>query len=407
MEQNNNSLAQNETPHESQNIRPARLASVDIVRGAVMILMALDHVRDYFSNAGFSPLDLSQTTPALFFTRWVTHFCAPAFILLAGTSAYLWAVLRSKSKAELARFLLTRGLWLVALELTVVRFAWSFSLDYEVSLAQVIWAIGWSMIALAGLVFLPNWLTLTFATVMIAGHNLLDQISPDYGGFFGELWTVLHRPGMIEPLPRHQLFVLYPLIPWIGVIALGYMMGPLFLKEPAERRKWLLGLGLGFTLAFVAIRALNSYGDPIRWSEQKDGIFTFLSFINVEKYPPSLLFLLVTLGPTLIALALLDRPLGFLTHPIAIFGRVPLFFYVIHLFLIHALAAGLYFVQHGQADWLFSITWLFGAQYPPDYGYGLPGIYLIWVGIVVALYPLCKWFADYKLKHQDWWLGYL
>jgi len=407
MEQNNNSLAQNETPHESQNIRPARLASVDIVRGAVMILMALDHVRDYFSNARVSPLDLSQTTVALFFTRWVTHFCAPAFILLAGTSAFLWASGRGKSKAELARFLLTRGLWLVVLELTVVRFAWSFSLDYKVSLAQVIWAIGWSMIALTGLVFLPNWLTLTFATVMIAGHNLLDQISPGYNSFFGGLWIVLHQPGMIEPLPRHQLFVLYPLIPWIGVIALGYTLGPLFLKEQSERRKWFLGIGLGLTLAFIAIRALNTYGDPIHWSEQQDGIFTFLSFINVEKYPPSLLFLLVTLGPTLIALALLDRPLSPLVRPVAIFGRVPLFFYVIHLFLIHALAAGLYFAQHGQADWLFSITWLFGAQYPPDYGYGLPGVYLIWVGIVVAVYPLCKCFADYKLQHQDWWLSYL
>jgi len=401
------SLAAENVAQEIGPSAQARLNSVDILRGAVMILMALDHVRDYFSNVVFSPLDLSRTTLALFFTRWVTHFCAPAFILLAGTSAFLWASGRGKSKAELARFLLTRGLWLIVLELTVVRFAWSFSLDYEVSLAQVIWAIGWSMIALAGLVFLPNWLTLTFATVMIAGHNLLDQISPSYGGFFGGLWIVLHQPGMIEPLPRHQLFVLYPLIPWIGVIAMGYALGPLFLRDQSERRKWFLSIGLGLALTFIAIRALNTYGDPIHWSVRKGGVFTFLSFINVEKYPPSLLFLLVTLGPTFIALALLDRPLSLLVRPIAIFGRVPLFFYVIHLFLIHALAAGLYFAQHGQADWLFSITWLFGAQHPPNYGYGLLGVYIIWLGVVVALYPVCKWFANFKRGRKDWWLSYL
>jgi uncharacterized membrane protein len=387
--------------------RPARLEAVDTLRGAVMILMALDHVRDYFSNVEFSPLNLTQTTPALFLTRWVTHFCAPVFMLLAGVSAYLWATRQGKSKAELAGYLLVRGVWLIVLELTLIRLAWFFDLTYEVSMAQVIWALGWSMIGLAGLVFLPNGLTLTLVLVMIAGHNLLDSISPATFGAFDWLWIVLHRSSMLEPLPGHQLLILYPLVPWVGVMAVGYTLGPLFLREPQERRRWFLGIGLALLLAFFALRIPNAYGNPGAWSEQKNILFTVLSFINLEKYPPSLLFLLITLGPAFVGLAWLDRPLGYVTRPLAIFGRAPLFFYVLHLFLIHALAVGLAWAHYRQADWLFGAPWLFRSGFPNDYGYDLPGVYLLWLGVVLALYPVCQWFAHFKRRRRDGWLSYL
>jgi uncharacterized membrane protein len=383
----------------------ARLLSIDTLRGAVMILMALDHTRDYFSNARFSPLDLAHTTPALFFTRWITHFCAPAFVLLAGTSAYLWAASPGKSKPELARFLLARGVWLIVLELTVIRFAWFLTLDYEVLLAQVIWAIGWSMILLAGLVFLPDWLILTFGAALIAGHNLFDRAG--WGGGPGALWTVLHRESMLGLWPGHSLYVLYPLVPWIGVMALGYVLGRLFLRGPRERRAWLLRTGSGLLLGFTLLRFSNLYGDPLDWHSQRNGFFTLLSFLNVEKYPPSFHFLLMTLGPILIALALLERAGGCLAEIPATFGRVPLFFYVLHLYGIHLLAVGAAWLRYGRADWLFGLNWFFRDGYPPDYGYNLLGVYLVWLAVMAALYPACRWFAALKRRSGRWWLSYL
>jgi len=371
-----------------------------------MLLMALDHTRDYFSQATFSPLNLTRTTAGLFFTRWITHFCAPVFIFLAGVGAFLWAASRGKSKVELAQFLLTRGLGLIGLELTLVHLAWFFSLTYDISLAQVIWAIGWAMIALAGMVFLPNVMILILAVVLIAGHNLLDGLSPYYFNGFDWLWIALHTGGMLEPLPGHQFFVLYPLLPWIGVMALGYGLGPLFQFEPSKRRTWLLGLGLGCSVAFVGLRALNSYGDPRPWSEQKDALFTFLSFINLEKYPPSLLYLLMTLGPAWVVLAVIDQWASPLTRPLAILGRVPLFFYVVHLFLIHALAVVFAYAHYGQADWLFGAAWFFREGYPRDYGYDLFGVYAIWLVVILTLYLVCHWFVNFKQRRQEGWLSY-
>lgn len=385
----------------------ARLAAVDTVRGGVMLLMALDHVRDYFSNADFSPLNLTRTTPALFLTRWVTHFCAPAFVLLAGLSAGLWAASQKKRKVELARYLLTRGLWLIVLELTIVRLAWFFDLNYEISMAQVIWAIGWSMIGLAGLVFLPHGLILGLALAMILGHNLFDSLSPGRFGAFNWLWVILHSPGLLEPWPGHQVLILYPLLPWPGVMALGYALSPLFHQPSRQRRRWCFGIGIGSILAFLALRIPNLYGDPGHWSQWPDGLYTFLSFMNVEKYPPSLLFLLITLGPLFLLLAALDRPLGSVTRPLAVFGRVPLVYYVLHLFLIHGLAVVLALARYGRADWLLGAAWLFRSGFPNDYGYGLPGVYVIWLGVVTALYPACWWFARFKERRRDWWLSYL
>jgi uncharacterized membrane protein len=387
--------------------RPARLEFVDVLRGAVMILMALDHVRDFFSNATIAPLDLAHTTPGLFFTRWVTHFCAPTFVLLAGISAFLWAHAQGKRRTELARFLITRGLWLIILELTVVRLAWFFSIDYQISLAQVIWALGWSMLALAGFVLLPRWLVLGLAVLIIVGHNLLDDLPMEGAKSWFVLWTVLHKGGLLGPPRGPQLFVLYPLIPWLGVMAAGYGLGPLLLWARHRRRMWLLRIGLGLFLMFVALRITNRYGDPMPWSAQKNTLFTLLSFVNVEKYPPSLLFLLLTLGPALIALGLLDRPLGLWARPIATFGQAPLFFYVLHLFVIHGLAVSMALVYYRRADWLIGRSWLFRIGIPVDYGFDLLGVYVIWVGVIFVLYPLCQWFAELKRKRQSPWLSYL
>ena len=271
-----------------------------------MVLMALDHARHYFHADAilFDPTDLTRTSPALFITRWVTHFCAPVFVFLAGTGAFLSAS-RGKTKKELARFLLTRGLWLVVLELTVIHFVWWF--DFRYLNAGIIWTLGWSMVVLAGLVFLPARAVTVFGVTMIVFHNLSDGVRAADFGVFHWIWTVLHIPGEFQRPGDVTLKVSYPLVPWAGLMAAGSGFGRLFRLEPRERRKWLFGLGGALTLVFVVLRALNFYGDPSPWSGQKNGVFTFLSFINLEKYPPSLLFLLVTLGPAIVALGLFGR----------------------------------------------------------------------------------------------------
>ena len=388
-----------------------RLESIDVVRGVIMVLMALDHVRDFFHHDAllFAPTDLTQTNAALFFTRWITHFCAPGFFFLAGTSAFL-SFGRGKSKNDLARFLVSRGLWLVFLELTVVWcLGWSFNFDYHVRGLLVIWALGWSMVVLAALIYLPRWLITVFAVVMIAGHNLLDSVRPESFGELAWLWDILHAPGEIHPFPGTTLAIAYPLVPWVGVMAAGYALGAWFKLERRERRKRLFWLGMALMAAFVIIRAANVYGDPTPWSRQRSALLTLLSFINCEKYPPSLLYLLITLGPMILLLALLDRKLSAIFQPLIVFGRVPLFFYLLHLPLMHGIAVGLSYLNYGRADWLFlgpAGIPRFGADYPRDYGYGLLGVYLIWLAVVVLLYPLCRWFARVKQERRSVWLSY-
>jgi uncharacterized membrane protein len=379
-----------------------RLDSVDLLRGAVMVLMALDHVRDYFSIAHFDPTDLSRTTPALFLTRWVTHFCAPVFVFLAGTGAYLSAA-RGRSRSELSRFLLTRGLWLVVLEFTVVRFGWIFNADYRNLLfVQVIWVLGVSMVVLAGLVHLPRAAVVAFGAVMVLGHNLLDGVQPDALGEWGTLWTVLHVQAPVT-VAGLVILVAYPLVPWVGVMALGYGFGPLLLRPPAERRRLLLRLGAALTVAFLVLRATNLYGDPRPWAPQGSATYTLLSYLNVTKYPPSLLFLLVTLGPAIAALPLLERVRGPVARFFVVYGRVPLLYYVAHLYLIHALA-----VAVGVARG-FDFTAMLGVwmTLPDTWGFGLPVVYLVWVAVVLALYPLCRWFANLKAHRREAWLSYL
>lgn len=397
---------------ERLDVRP-RLDSVDFVRGVVMVVMALDHVRDFFHvyAKAFDPLDPSKTWTALFFTRWATHFCAPTFVFLAGTGAFL-STRRGKTKPELARFLLTRGLWLVLLELTLVRLGWFFNFDYSVMLAQVIWAIGWSLVVLAGLVFLPTRVIAAVGLALVFLHNLFDGVSSSSLGSFRWLWVLLHEQNLLMPWPGYAVFVAYPLVPWVGVMAVGYAFGSLLTLERGRRQHTLLLVGGAAVVLFVLLRALNVYGDPAPWAAQARGAwYTFLSFLNTQKYPPSLLFLLMTLGPSIIAVALFDREggPGRLARPFVVFGRVPLFYYLLHVPLTHLVAVVFAYVKYGRAEWLF-LNWPPpGAPQlePPGYGYDLWVVYLVWLGVVAALYPLCRWFAAVKRRRRDAWLSYL
>ena len=386
-----------------------RLDSVDLLRGWIMVIMALDHVRDFFSREAmlFDPSDLTRTTVPLFLTRWITHFCASVFFFLAGTGAFL-STGRGRTKGEVARFLLTRGLWLIVLELTLVQFGWAFRIDFHFLALMVIWALGCSMIALAGLIYLPLWGIATFGAVMVAGHNLLDGVRPEAFGSWSWLWKILHVQDGFHIAPGYSAFVVYPLIPWIGVMACGYALGALLEKERAERRRVLLWLGFGLVVAFVVVRTLNVYGDPRPWSAQSSALRTGLSFLNCAKYPPSLLFLLMTLGPSIILLAFFDRKLGALSKPFVIIGRVPLFFYLLHLPVIHGLAVLFAYLRHGYAGaiWNGPVFATDASGIPPNYGYGLLGVYGFWILAVVLLYPLCRWFADLKQRRRDAWLSY-
>ena len=381
-----------------------RLDSVDFLRGAVMVIMALDHVRDFFSYYRFDPLDLTHTNAALFMTRWVTHFCAPVFVFLAGTGAFLSGS-RGKTKPELAKFLLTRGLWLIFLEFTVIRFGWLFNIDYTLSFGQVIWAIGVSMVLMSGLIFLSTRAVTIFGIAMIVLHNSLDSISPAQMGIFGWPWQIVHAGGFINFAPGYFYIALYPIVPWVGVMAAGYGFGSLLLQEETARRKVLVRLGISMILAFIVIRATNFYGDHVPWTVQNSFLFTFFSFIKVEKYPPSLLYLLVTLGPAIAILPFAERMKGKVAQFFITFGRVPMFYYILHIFLIHTLAIATAYIVLGNIDFMF--TNAPPGSWPNAFGFSLLIVYLVWLAIVLALYPACRWFADVKRRRKDVWLSYL
>jgi uncharacterized membrane protein len=376
----------------------SRVASVDILRGIVMVVMALDHVRDYFTNVRYLPEDLTQTNAPLFFTRWITHFCAPSFVFLAGTGAFL-SLGRGRDVRALSRFLWTRGLWLVVLEFTFVRSAWLFGVSPSAGIwVQVIWALGVSMIVLAALVRLPlSWIA-AIGVVMIAGHNLLDPIRIPPTTPLGWLWSVLHVQGVLLSDGQPFLFVAYPLIPWIGVMASGYAFGALLQRPEVERRRALLQLGGALTVGFVLIRLVNAYGDPSPWSVQKDAVTTLLSFLNTTKYPPSLDYLLMTLGPAILSLVAFERWSGPVAQFFSVFGRVPLFYYLAHIVLAHLLA-GLTAMALG-----FGTAVLFGAIFfaPVDgWGFGLGVVYLMWFVVILLLYFPCRWYADLKARRRD------
>src|SRR6516225_4632724 len=312
----------------------SRLNSIDFLRGLVMIVMALDHTRDFFAAGGFNPRDVTE--PALFLTRWITHFCAPTFVFLAGISAFLYGTERKTS--DVSRYLFTRGCWLVLIEFTVVRFGWTFGFHIDYLVIQVIFAIGASMIALAALVHLPRWAIATVGLALIAGHNLFDGIKAEQFGAAAPVWNLLHQPAALDLTHGFKLIVLYPLIPWIGVMAAGYALGPLFRLKRETRARQVFAIGALSTVGFVFLRATNLYGDPAPWTVQNGVVATALSFIDCEKYPPSLLFLAMTLGPALMLLAVSDGAQGTITGWIMTFGRVPLFFYIAHIYLLHATA---------------------------------------------------------------------
>jgi uncharacterized membrane protein len=380
-----------------------RLEPVDLLRGVIMIIMALDHTRDFFGIPGQNPTNLATASAALFLTRWITHFCAPVFFLLTGTGSYL--SLRRKSRGELSGFLLTRGLWLIFLEAVVLRcFAYQFNVDFRVTMLVVLWALGWSMITLAALVWLPLRVIAGFGGVLIAGHNLFDSIRSA-----NPIWSILHSPGFVLNTPEHVVFVSYPLIPWIGVTAVGFVLGEIYNWDSDRRRALLVRLGSALVGAFLVIRAINIYGDASRWVLQKTTLFTVLSFLNATKYPPSLLFLLMTLGPALVFLSFVDRGTPRVLRPALTIGKVPLFYYALHFFLIHALAVVICYARYGTAHWMFESPDL--AHYPfsppPGWGFSLPVIYLLWALVVSTMYPLCRWFAAVKERRRDAWLSYL
>ncbi|HEX3274539.1 MAG TPA: heparan-alpha-glucosaminide N-acetyltransferase domain-containing protein [Gemmatimonadales bacterium] len=391
----------------------ARLESIDALRGLVMVIMALDHVRDFVHRGAMSasPTDLATTTPLLFFTRWITHLCAPTFMLTAGLGAYFWWQ-RGRTRRELSVFLLTRGLWLMLLEITVMRLAYNFDPtgDYPLLLV-VLWVLGLCMVGLALLVWLPVPALAGVSLATIVLHDTLDGVQAASLGTAAPLWHLLHQPGAF-PLSDLTVFVAYPLVPWIAVMALGFCLGPLLRLGPARRRSRLVALGVSATVGFLALRALNGYGDPVPWIPQPSPVYTLLSFFNTTKYPPSLAFLLMTLGPALLLLAWFDRPGSPARRPLLVFGRVPLFYFVLHFYAAHAAAVLLALARYGRTafDFAFYPVPSMGAPpglYPPDFGYGLGVTYLVWGVIVLGLYPVCRWFAGIKARRRDWWLGYL
>jgi uncharacterized membrane protein len=398
-----------EAPPVAQVPVAARLDSIDLLRGLVMVLMALDHSRDFFhigvfGEDRFDPLDLSRTTPALFLTRWITHFCAPVFVFLAGTAAYLSRT-RGKSTRELSWFLLTRGVWLILLEVTWVKcFGWTFSFDYSSVALIVIWALGCSMIVLAGLVYLPMWAVAAFGFALIIGHNAFDGVKPEDLGGFGPLWRVLHAGGEFELVHGFRVIAGYPLVPWIGVMAAGYAMGQL-MTQASQRRQVLAMFGVSAILLFVFLRLTRVYGEPHRWNAQSSPLWTLLSMLDCRKYPPSLCYLLMTLGPALLFLAWFDGGVPRGLRWVLVFGRVPLFFYLLHLPLIHGLSVLVHSIRFGNANWLYGNA--AGVKPPPGAGFELPIVYLAWAVVILILYPVCRWFAALKSRSRAKWLGYL
>lgn len=384
-----------------------RIFSIDILRGIVMVIMALDHVRDFWSPNTFAPEDLTQTTPFWFFTRWITHFCAPIFVFLAGTSAFLFGN-KYKDKKALTKFLLSRGIWLIFVELVIVNWSWTFTNPFTGAFhfVQVIWAIGWAMIFLAGLIWLPWYGILGISFIIIFGHNALDGISSGSLVSYGFLWKILHEGfSMITWGQSNALLVAYPLIPWIGVLSAGYVFGEIFILNTERRFKILKQTGWAIIIGFVVLRFTNLYGDSAIWSVQERGwVYTALSFLNTTKYPPSLLYLGMTLGPGILALAYLEQWQGKVAEFFRLFGRVPFFYYVIHFPIIHLTANCWNYINYG----IFGNFALSGPPaFPKNYTANLWLTYIVWILLIPVLYFASKWFSNYKKSNNSWWLKYL
>jgi uncharacterized membrane protein len=398
----------------------SRIESIDLLRGLIMAIMMLDHTRDFahFQSFDFDAADPARTDTVLFFTRWITHFCAPVFVFLAGTGAFLQHM-RGKSRAELSRFLVARGLWFVAFEVVVLRLVIFMNADYQVLLAflQVIWAIGWSLVFLAAIVHLPLRAIVVVSIGIIVGHNLLDGVRVTSGGGPGivlpgalvAIWKILHEPGPIFPFgtPGPAVLVLYPLIPWVAVMSAGYACGGLYKWSERERRQLLFRLGAGLSIGFILLRAVNVYGDPVHWSSQGTTMKTVFSFLALSKYPPSLLYLMMTLGPALMFLAWSERHTqSRLAKVLVTYGKVPLFFYVLQWIVAHGFAILASRLAGKSTDYLFGNLFL-SPPPPAGYGFGMPIVYAMWILGLILLYPLCRWFAGVKARRRDWWLSYI
>ncbi|HYE41753.1 MAG TPA: heparan-alpha-glucosaminide N-acetyltransferase domain-containing protein [Caulobacteraceae bacterium] len=381
-----------------------RLTSIDLLRGLIIVLMVLDHVRDYFMAGAFftDAVDPRTSWPALYATRWITHLCAPGFVFLAGVSAFLKGV-RDDDTRSLSWFLFSRGLWLILLELTVINVGWNFALGAP--FLQVIWAIGAGMILLSALVWLGPRAVLAIGVAIVAGHNLLAPINPPHLGEYGIVWNLALEPGFPQLLGS-PMFVAYPLLPWLGIMCLGYGLGHVFLVTPGERIRTLLFLGLTFVAAFALLRWLNVYGDPGPWTAQSDPVRTAMSVMNVQKYPPSLQFILVTLGISLLLLAAFERLRGPVAEFFLTYGRVPLFVYVLHIYLIHGLQLLVGTMVAGRPASDFVLVFANPAK-QEGWGYGLGVVYLVWAVVLALLFPLARWFGRVKRERRDWWLSYL
>ncbi len=380
-----------------------------------MIIMAIDHTRDFFHIGAMtgSPTDLATTTPQLFFTRWITHICAPTFMLLAGTAARLWLSKPGRTTAQLSRFLFTRGLWLIVAEVILMRLAFDFTFSFASPILLItLFALGASMIVLAALVHIPVRILAPIAALVVLGHNAFDGVRAEQLGSLSWLWTVLHQPGILRLGGPIIAIDGYPLIPWCAVMALGYCLGEFILSAPTTWRRTVGRIGVGCIAAFVLLRALNLYGDPVPWSTQPAAVTTVLSFFNANKQPPSLLFLLMTLGPALVLLAWLAGKEFAASNPLLVFGRVPLFYFLGHFFLLHVMMIVASMARYGASAIGFAIRAApsMGGPaeaFPKDFGYDLPVVYLAWLVVLLLMYPLCRWFGALRARRTDWWLSYL
>jgi uncharacterized membrane protein len=376
---------------------------VDMLRGAIMIIMALDHVRDYVYYP-VDPVNMQSTFSALFFTRWITHFCAPLFMFLAGTGAFL-ALGRGRTKRDLAWFLFSRGVFLLVMEYVVMQLAWTFTFRWLPIMFITLSALGTAMIVLAGLIFVPRSLMIGGSAAMVFFHNAFDNYHAASWGHWYWVWALLHEQSFIKNKDGVVwLLTGYPIIPWIGVMALGFAFGSILKMEASKRHRTLYLLGGGLTLAFIVLRWTNWYGDPQPWHVYPTASLTVISFLNCQKYPPSLLYLLMTIGPGIAVLPLLEKVKSRVGQWVIVFGRVPMFYYVLHVFVVHAVAVGLALAAHRFVPW--QPTWFF-ATVPQNFGFSLWVVYGVWIAIIVALYPVCRWYADLKKRRKDWWLGYL
>ncbi|MFT3909314.1 MAG: heparan-alpha-glucosaminide N-acetyltransferase domain-containing protein [Ferruginibacter sp.] len=387
-----------------------RIESIDLLRGLIMIIMALDHSRDFFHADGLTgnPLDPATTTPILYFTRWITHFCAPTFVFLSGLSAWLQS--GRKTKKELSIFLIKRGLWLIFIDLTVMTLALTADIHFGLFLLETLWSIGASMIVLGLMINLPFNIILLSGLIILFGHNLLDFAEKAREFDVPVWWKLLHRVGIVPLWGNHNLFIFYPFLSWAGLTLLGYCCGSLFTNATQQRRKKiLLAIGTTAILFFVILRAINIYGDPAPWVEQKNGLQTFFSFMNVQKYPPSLLFLCATIGPVLIFLALIKNTGSRLSKIVSVYGRVPLFYFIVHFTILHIGQIITYLSRgHSVAEGMKGVPGLPFKFAMPGEGYNLLVVYGIWIAIVIIMYPLCKWYDAYKMDHKEkWWLSYL